>query len=676
MPLPVPDLDDRRFQDLVDEAKRLVMRRCPEWTDHNVSDPGVTLIETFAYMTDQLLYRLNRVPDRLYLTFLNLIGLRMLPPTPARAAVTFWLSSPGRTALTVNAGTQVGTLHTRAAEPVIFATIDPLSIVPCSLACVRSAGSTPEAGQASDAEGDDAGPVPEPSAPAPGEATTDRTGDLAAGKPFTAFRRRPAVGDTMLVGLSGPVPQCAVRLDFRGSVKGVGVNPKYPPLVWEAWTGEAWTECEVDRDETGGLNTAGRIVLHVPPGHEASVLGGDRAGWLRARVIEPAEGQPPYTDSPVVENLTACTIGGTADAVNAEVVPTEDLGEAEGVPGQQFTVRRRPVLAGYDVPVVETSARSGWQEWTAVEHFAESGPDDRHFVLDAVSGLVLFGPAVREPDGGLRQYGQVPDKGARVRIRRYATGGGARGNVGSGAVQTLKSSVPFVSRVENRHPAQGGVDGETLDEAKRRGPLLVRTRSRAVTAQDYEALAREAAPDIARVRCVPAGQDGTAAGGVRVLLVPAAATDEGRIDFENLVPPTQTLRRIAERLDEVRVIGTRVMVEPPLYRGVTVVARLVARPRASADRVRDDALRELYGFISPLAGGGPDGDGWPFGRPVQAGEIFGRLQRVRGIELVEDVRLFSADPVSGVRGAEAARIELEANSLAFSYEHQIRVEST
>ena len=64
MALPVPNLDDRRFQDLVDEAKRLVQQRCPEWTDHNVSDPGVTLIEAFAYMTDQLIYRLNRVPDR------------------------------------------------------------------------------------------------------------------------------------------------------------------------------------------------------------------------------------------------------------------------------------------------------------------------------------------------------------------------------------------------------------------------------------------------------------------------------------------------------------------------------------------------------------------------------------------------------------------------------------
>jgi predicted phage baseplate assembly protein len=669
MPLPAPDLDDRRFQDLVDEAKRLVMQRCPEWTDHNVSDPGVTLIETFAYMTDQLLYRLNRVPDRMHIAFLDLIGLRMLPPTPARAAVTFWLSSPARAKITVAAGTRVGTLRTPGAESVVFSTRSELAMPPCSLEKVRVPDEEADVAAPDQGSGEPQDAVPDFDAPG-----VDRTRDLAAGTAFPAFRPRPRPGDTMLLGLSDPIPGCAVRLDFRGSIKGVGVNPKHPPLIWEAWTGERWTECETGLDSTGGLNADGSVIVHLPDSHEASVIGGDRAGWIRARIIEPEEGQPPYSDSPVVLGLTACTVGGTVDAVNAEPVAQEDLGEAEGVPGQQFPVRRRPVLAGFARPVVETSSADGWQEWSEVEHFADSAPRDRHFVLDAVSGLVLFGPAVREADGGLRQYGMVPDKGCRVRIRQYATGGGARGNVATGAIRTLKSSLPFVSAVENRHPAQGGVDGETLDEARRRGPLLLRARNRAVTAEDYEVLAREAAPDVARVRCVAAGTAGVAPGAVRILLVPASPAEDGVVLFENLVPPKETLARVAARLDEVRVVGARIVVEPPMYRGITVVARLVARPRVNTDRVREDALRELYGFLSPLTGGGPDGEGWPFGRPVQAGEIFGRLQRVRGVELVEDVRLFSADPVSGVRGREAARIELEPNSLVFSYQHQIRVE--
>jgi predicted phage baseplate assembly protein len=665
MPLPAPDLDDRRFQDLVDEAKRFVQRRLPEWSDHNVSDPGVTLIETFAQMTDSLLFRLNQLPDRLYIAFLNMIGLRMLPPTPARAPVTFWLTSPARARMTIAAGTRVGTLRTATAESIVFTTREDLDVVPCALERIR----TP-----AEAQPEDAGFVAGPEDAGSG-GTADRTRMLADGQPFPAFRRRPVLGDALLLGLSDPVPACAVRLAFRGRVEGVGVNPKHPPLVWEAWTGEDWEPCEVGLDETGGLNASGAIVLHVPAEHRASVVGGERAGWIRARIIEPEEGQPPYSDSPVIDGLTVCTVGATAEAVHAEPAGLETVGKAEGVPGGQFQLRHFPVLAGYGSPVVETSTPEGWAEWTEVENFADSGPDDPHFALDAVSGLLLFGPAVREEDGSLRRYGAVPGKEAEVRIRGYATGGGAQGNVPTGAISRLMSSVPSVAAVENLRPAYGGVDSESLEEAKARGPLLVRSRGRAVTAEDYEILAREAAPEVARVRCVPVGRIGENAGAVRVLVVPAAPAPEGRILFGNLVPPEPTLRRIAEVLDRTRVVGARVVVEPPLYRGVTVVARLVARPRVSGERVRVEALDVLYRYLNPLSGGGPEGAGWPFGRPVQAGEIFGRLQQVHGVEMVEDVRLFSADPLTGVRGKEAARIDLDANSLVFSYEHQVRVET-
>lgn len=136
MALPVPNLDDRRFQDLVDDAKRMVMRRSPEWTDHNVSDPGVTLIETFAFMVDQLLFRVNRVPDRLYLKFLEMIGLRLLPPVPARAPLTFWLSAPTTNPVVVESGTRAGTPRAENEEPIRFATVEKVVIVPCSVAHV------------------------------------------------------------------------------------------------------------------------------------------------------------------------------------------------------------------------------------------------------------------------------------------------------------------------------------------------------------------------------------------------------------------------------------------------------------------------------------------------------------------------------------------------------------
>jgi predicted phage baseplate assembly protein len=653
MALPAPDLDDRRFQDLVDDAKRMVMRRCPEWTDHNVSDPGVTLIETFAYLTDQLLFRLNRVPDRLYLKFLDLIGLRLLPPVPAAVDVTFWLSAPCSTQLTISAGTSAATQRTETQDSTVFSTTEDLTVLPCSLQYVRT----------------------KPAGDAP---ATDHTEKLGVAASFPAFQSRPVPGDAFYLGLSDPVPRCAVRLDFRGRIDGVGVDPEWPPLVWEAFDGQDWVECEVSTDETGGLNKAGSIVLHLPRGHAPSLVDGVRAGWVRARITEPEEDQPVYSSSPVVDGLTACVVGGTAPAIHADIIENEALGMTEGVAGQRFTLSRSPVLTAGVPLLIQVSSpegdEDGWLDWTLVDTFADSVADDRHYLLDSTTGTVTFGPSVRLPDGTMRQYGAVPDVGAVVRAARYCVGGGARGNVAAGAIRTLKSSIPFVAGVQNLRRAKGGTDGETIEQAKTRAPLLLRTRSRAVTAEDYEILAREAAPEVARMRCLTAGEDGVEPGAVRVLVVPNAPSEDGRLVLGNLVPTEQTLHRISERLDEVRLIGTRVVVEPPRYLGVTVVGRLVARPRNSTTRIQAEALDTLYKFLNPLTGG-PDGKGWPFGRAVHAGEVFAALQNVRGVEVVEDVRIFGANPLTGERGAQTTRLELPAAGLVFSYQHQIRVEA-
>jgi predicted phage baseplate assembly protein len=648
MTLPAPNLDDRRFQELVDDAKRLVMRRCPDWTDHNVSDPGVTLIETFAYMTDLLMYRLNRVPDRLYVKFLELIGVRLYPPTPAAAPITFWLSAPAVTELVIPPYTMAQTLRGDVDEPVVFSTTEDLHILPCALLTIAT--------QAAEAD-----------------FVVDTLDVMRLGNPFKAFQEPPAVGDTMLIGLTEAVPRCAVELRVLARVDGVGVDPDNPPLVWEAFSGSSWDLCEVETDGTGGLNRDGVVVIHVPRTHQAAIIDERRAGWIRCRVVAADEGQPQYSSPPEIRGLEAGTVGGTSDAINAEIVSSELLGESEGVAGQRFPVSLGPVLAGAGEPVLEVSDDDlGWVEWTRVAQFWSSGPDDKHFVLDATGQEVIFGPTVRESDGRLRAYGAVPPKGASVRIRDYAVGGGRRGNVGARTLVALRSTIPFVSAVENRRPATGGVDPEDIEEAKVRGPLALWTRTRAVTAQDFEYLVRDAAPEIARVRAMPAST-APEAGTVRVLVVPAAPIENGKIRFEDLVPSEDLLQRVTDALDRARLIGTRVLVEPPLYQGLTVVAQLVAKPRADARRIQIDAQAALDEYVNPLTGG-KDGTGWEWGRPVLAGEIFGVLQSVKGVDYVEDVRLFGANPITGERGQATNRLDIEPGSLVFSYAHQIRVD--
>src|SRR6266508_3363934 len=120
MSLAVPNLDDRKFQDIVDQAKRLIPRYCPEWTDHNVSDPGVALIELFAWMTDLLLYRVNQVPDKMYIKFLEMIGAQLKPPRAASAPVTFYLSAPQPIDVTIPQDTEVATIRTETSPAIVF----------------------------------------------------------------------------------------------------------------------------------------------------------------------------------------------------------------------------------------------------------------------------------------------------------------------------------------------------------------------------------------------------------------------------------------------------------------------------------------------------------------------------------------------------------------------------
>ncbi|MEW2080987.1 putative baseplate assembly protein [Streptomyces sp. NPDC005283] len=647
MALPSPNLDDRRFQQFVDDAKRYIQQRAPEWTDHNVSDPGVTLVETVAHMADQVVYRLNRVPEKNHLAFLDLIGITLFPPSAARADVTFWLSAPQEQPVLLAAGTEVATARTESEEAVVFATERELTVVSCELSYF----------------------VVQPD----GEEAADRTSDLTEGKDVLCFAESPRPGDRMLFGLSAAVPHCAVALTLDSQVDGVGVDPRQPPLAWEAWTADGWAACEVDRDTTGGLNRPGEVVLHVPGGHTLSRAGRREAGWLRCQVTDPEPGQPFYTTSPTIRSAEAFTIGGTAPAVHAETVRGEALGESTGLPGQRLRLANAPVVG--DVPPLhlQVAERDGWTDWATVGHFAASGPDDRHLTLDAATGEIAFGPSVREPDGTLRQYGAVPPKGAVIRARLYRTGGGKAGNVARGAIQVLRDSVPYISDVTNREAAGGGVDGETVEEAKARAPIALSAQDRAVTLRDYEELARRAAPETARITCLAADPDKHGAHVVRVLVVPQAVPDPGgRLRFEQLVPGDMLLGRITRYLDERRLIGTRLAVGPPYYQGITVVATLHAFRGADTDRVRRQAHDALYRHLDPLTGGA-QGTGWPFGRPVQAGEVFAVLQRVPGVELVDEVLLHPADPLTGKRGDPAERIDLAAPALVFSFDHRVRV---
>ncbi len=652
MALPAPNLDDRTFQDIVDEAKRLIPRYTPEWTNHNLSDPGVALIELFAWMSEMVLFRVNQVPDRLFVHFLNLVGIEPFPPSVARADITFWLSAAQETTVTVPDGMQVTTAREAAGEqPVVFTTVGKLDIRPPEL----TAAITTDARSVR---------------------LTDVTDDLRyEGSSVECFSTVDASGalvpgDALMLGFARSLAGVALRLSISCVAQGIGVDPLRPPLAWEVWNGEAWIATDVFSDSTGGLNRSGEIVLMVPSEHELLTLGSVAAFWIRVRLTTPQPHQPTYQATPIIDDLQVATIGATVRAEHASGSPAEVLGRSDGSPGQEFKVTFPPVLPRRTSETVRITDAGSSVEWFEVEDFSRSGATDHHFVWDSATGIVRFGPRIRYPDGSVRQHGRIPRDGAEIAVTGYRYGGGSAGNVGARTLTALRSSVPYISGCVNMRGATGGVDAETVEEAKVRGPLTLRTGQRAVTAGDFERLTLESSIEVARARCLPAA---TGRGPVRLLVVPAVRTDPRTQVLDDFALAAPLMRKITEHLDAHRIVGTAVEVGTPYYQGVSVAALVHAPPGRPLALVRQRAIDELTRYIHPLTGGA-DGAGWLFDADLNAAAIAQLLETVEGINRVDEVQLFEYDLRTGQRiGGGRDVIRLDRHSLFLSGAHRVVV---
>jgi predicted phage baseplate assembly protein len=690
MPLPTPNLDDLRFQrDLVDEARRRIIRYCPEWTDYNLSDPGITLIELFAWMSEMLVYRLNRVPEKNYIKFMELLGVQLQPASSARTALTFYLSTPfpigpeDATVAVVPQDTQVATRVTEEEPEVIFTTDERLTIVPPRLTQLRRA-------------------------PEFHRNFLSRLGI----EMFYAFdQETPQVGDTFYLGfdetqdISGHI----LRLSFQCErTQAVGVRREDPPLVWECSTGDGlWEEVQPstrsgEQDTTGGLNNPeGRLVLYLPLTMKPSQVNGRVAYWLRCHIEQRRPEQGMYTESPRIVSVTAHSLGAATRATHAVGVREEVLGRSNGDPGQIYHLLNTPVLdlrPGETVEVEEK--REGevvFVPWELVPDFADSDRYDRHFALDPATGEVSFGPAVRQPNGTVRQYGRVPEAGRSIRFSQYRHGGGGAGNVPAGKIQVLKSAIPYIDRVINLRRAQGGRDQESLDEAKMRAARELRAQQRAVTAEDYENLAKKASRAVARVKCRAPGQaDKTLPPGMLELLIVPAAFDALQVGDISKLQIDQALRQtVVNYLDRYRLLTTTLRVREPTYLGVQVCAQIVPGEYSQPDAVRARVIDSLKNFITPLAldrSEEADWEGWPFGRDLYVAEIYSLIQKVPGVKHVLEVRLNQREVLPSkepsARGEEdrpeaaaeealtpvtERRLEVPDDTLLCSLDHQVEI---
>lgn len=680
MPLQAPNLDDRHFQDLVDEAKRRIPRFAPDWTDHNVSDPGITLLELFAFMTEQLIYRLNQVPEKNLITFLDLIGVRLAPAQTAKGDVTFTLSAaptPERRVL-LPAWTEVATERTETEEAVVFTTDREAEVLPATLRWLLTS-----------ADGDD---------------FKDQSSMFKDATPIDIWGAPPKGPNGLYIGIDEDLSAHTLVLRFQCDKVGIGIDPAQPPWEWEVWRGTEfkWEPIVVVADATAGLNQNGEIRFRLPYRLQPNrLLLREARTWLRCSPRDKLDpGVAPYARSPRIRGLSAYTVGITVPVTHAQPVGPEILGISTGQPAQSFRLQNRNILKpeGPDEVVEVSTTDGGWEVWQPVPDFGDSGPNDQHYTLDPINGVVEFGPSIRQRNGTDPQFGAIPARGATVRIRRYRIGGGVRGNVADGHVKVLKSTLPYVASVTNFAAITGGLEAQGIEDAKLRGPALLRTRHRAVTADDYEYLAQQI-EGIGRVRCLQPRPDDPGApppGTVTLLAIPNLPPLEGteldqHIDRHELIaqedrrreieqalqeqlrltPSTQV--RLRDYLDNRRLLTTRIEVHEPQYIWVTVQTRIKPMLKAEPERVRRDVKIALYRFLHPLFGG-PDGTGWPFGRPLTIDKVYALIQTVPGVEYATELNLYLidlTDPNGQRLGKSSQVIQVPANGVIVSYYHNV-----
>ena len=497
---------------------------------------------------------------------------------------------------------------------------------------------------------------------------------------FAVYRPVADPTPALYLGFDRPLPVDRVSL-YVDLDESTAAGPTRP-LTWEYWNGDAWLPLTVE-DDTEHLSRPGMLSVIGPEDTAPLARFGAGRHWLRARLRDDAT--PPAT-------LVRALHRNAVWAAQVQTITDETVGASSGEPNQAFFVRKTPVLgdeivevreldgarADVERPMLEAElvrhgrsaddaravrdARSGkvrevWVRWQARPHFFFSGPDDRHYVVERTRGRITFGDGVR---------GRIPPAGPNnVVVRAYRAGGGVTGNVPRGAIDQLLGMVPIAQGVRNVRAGEAGANGERVESVGIRGPLALRHRRQALSRADYEALAREASPAVALARALPCAQPNgrTAPGWVTVIIVPQSDDPRPRPSFE--------LRRRVRDFLAARAPATvvdRIAVIAPTYLPIGADVVVAIHTPDDAGPVAERTRQILARFLHPLTGG-PDSDGWPFGRNVYLSDLAAALERVPGVDYAREIHLLLD------RTPQGERVAVPADRIVAAGPIRVRVET-
>ena len=496
----------------------------------------------------------------------------------------------------------------------------------------------------------------------------DQTGEATV--PGTAFQPFTTIRDitpALYFGFDKKLPVERLNLFFY-ILEQLSAD-SYPPLQWEYWNGQNWHEVSVE-DETQDMAISGMTSFIAAEDSQPLARFGTSLHWLRARLKE--DGPPP---EPEILSLFLNAVW----ASQWQTIVDDPLGASSGQPTQVFQFRQIPLLAGERIEVRELAGARANTEWRSIAlqlfsdddsivqlleerlgqegpqteieegdlrlvrdrskkvievwvryhgrpHFLNSISSDRHYLLDHITGRLSFS----EP-------AKVPPPGATILARRYRTGGGRAGNVPVHSITQLQAAIGGVENVFNPIPAEGGADAQTIRDLLQWGGNRVHHRGRALQSQDYETMAREASAAVAFARTIstkaPFGP--VRPGHVTVLIIPHSN--------EPRPQPSYGLRTHVGRYIEARAPADlaalqHVHVIGPRYLPVDIAATMVPIALEQAGEVVAKSRAALEAFLHPLFGG-PGGHGWDLGRDVFLSDIASVLERIDGVDFVEELTL-------------------------------------
>ncbi len=659
MPLDGPSLDNRRYQDLLNEALARIPVHTPEWTNYQPSDPGRTVVELFAFLTENLLYRANQVPDRNRRKFLQLLGVPLQPGSQASGIVTLVNKSGPLETVTLNADLEV-----RAGE-VSFQTRDALDVLPIEGRPYykrRLAGQTPQledyyrllyASYKGSAPPDDF------------KIDLYETVPLELSEPQGIDLGSEAIDASVWIALLAPprVPRDGLD-DVRKKIEGKTLSLGIVPAVQD-----------VDRSlsPSANANPEGEPMLRfeLPALPPDGMLPADPA--LRVASYKAREPEP--LDKVLVE----------PGVVQLTLPPKDELGLWQNLDPLEAGVGDFPPalddtnLEDRIITWLRVRAASGahirllWLGINAVKvsqraRVSNEPKPANVFVVDYEAGRVRFGD-------GLRGRRAPEDAGL---VATYDYSQGAAGNVAQASIST-GPALPSGFAVSNPVRTWGGADSESVSQGEKQVARYLQHRDRLVTAEDFQSVARRApGVQIGRLEVLPAfhpelspNEPGDAPGVVALMVIPSHDAEHPGAPR----PDSLFLNALCRYLDPRRLVSAEILLRGPQYVGIYLSVGIDVKAGHAVADVREAVKQRLLNVLAPVyddfswVDGTTEDQGWPLRKAVVSRELMAEASRVDGVLLVNDLLLAqgrsdAADqvPMTGLQLPQVLGISVQAGT--------------